>query len=445
MQVMKPAGARARRAVESMTHTQSEKRLIFIVDDETFNRDIAARHLKKMGYESRQFPDGQSVLLALASQSPDLILLDIHMPGMSGLEVLATARQTTSKSELPILMVTADSNPDSVVQAFESGANDYVTKPIDSRTLGSRIDTHLHLSAATRQIRAFAEGAEKIVAEQAIDLQKRNDDLVREIRLRMQVESELRQAKRKAEEENKGKSEFLALITHELITPLHVALGFAELIAADAQDAMGPAQYREYAGHIGVSTRQLLCVVKDMLAVVKHDTGKLTLNESELSLQELMSRALNEARPNKDEAGVSFDIDCPSDIELLGDRFLMTRAFASLFSNAVKFSQRGARCSISASVRPDRSVEVLIADQGIGFDVRQLPELASPFRQSSTGLTRTHQGLGIGIPLARAVFELHEAKMIVESAIGKGTTVKVVFPAHRALSVSATTLQRAAL
>jgi len=423
----------------------NEKQMVFIVDDEAFNRDIAARHLKKMGYDSRQFADGSSALQALAAQTPDLILLDIHMPGMSGLEVLAAARQTTSKSELPILMVTADSNPDSVVQAFEFGANDYVTKPIDSRTLGARIDTHLHLSAATKQIRAFAEGAEKIVAEQAIDLQKRNDDLVREIRLRMQGEAELRRAKLRAEDENKGKSEFLALITHELITPLHVAFGFAELISADQQEAMGPAQYREYAGHIATSARQLLNVVKDMLALVKHDTGKLTLNESELALSELMHRALGECRPDKNEAGVRFEIDCPTEIELLGDRFLMTRAFASLFSNAVKFSPKGSQCMVVASLLPDRSIEVRIADNGIGFDVGRLPELSSPFQQSSTGLTRTHQGLGIGFPLAKAVFDLHDATITVESAIGRGTTICVAFPPHRALAVSGSTPQRIAL
>lgn len=423
----------------------SGKQLVFVVDDEAFNRDIAARHLKKMGYEARQFVDGPSVLQALATHTPDLILLDIHMPGMNGLEVLAAARQTTSKGELPILMVTADSNPDSVVQAFELGANDYVTKPIDSRTLGARIDTHLHLSAATKQIRAFAEGAEKIVAEQAIDLQKRNDDLVREIKLRMQVEAELREAKRRAEEENRGKSEFLTLITHELITPLHVALGFAELISADRQDAMGPAQYREYAGHIAISARQLLCVVKDMLALVKHDTGKLTLNDSELSLSELLHRALSEARPNNVEAGVKVDIDCPPDLEFLGDRFLMTRAMSSLLSNAVKFSRQGARCTVAASIRPDQTIELKVVDEGIGFDVAQLPQLASPFRQSSTGLTRSHQGLGIGIPLAKAVFDLHQAAMSVESVVGKGTTVTVVFPAHRTLSAAGSSFQRIAL
>lgn len=427
-----------------MREPQGSKQLIFVVDDEAFNRDIAARHLKKMGYVSKEFSDGAAVLKALQSQTPDLVLLDIHMPGMSGLDVLAAARQTTSKSETPILMVTADSSPDFVVQAFELGANDYVTKPIDSRTLGARIDTHLQLSAATKQVRAFAEGAERIVAEQEISLQKRNEDLVREIRLRMEVESELREAKKRAEDENKGKSEFLALMTHELITPLHVALGFAELIAADKQNSIGPAQYRDYAGHIAVSGRQLLSVVKDMLALVKHDVGKLSLNESELSLAEILSRALADARPSHEEAGVSVELVCPPSIELLGDRFLVTRAFASLISNAVKFSGPGSRCVIAASMPDKGGVRIRISDNGPGIDSSRLPHLASPFRQNSTGLTRSHQGLGIGIPLAKAVFDLHQAAMNFTSAPGGGTTVEVVFPEHRALSPSNQLVQRIA-
>lgn len=427
-----------------MREARGANQLIFVVDDEAFNRDIAARHLRKMGYLSKDFADGASVLEALRSQTPDLILLDIHMPGMNGLEVLAAARHSLSKSEVPVLMVTADSNPDSVVQAFELGANDYVTKPIDSRTLGARIDTHLQLSAATKQIRAFAEGAERIVAEQAVDLQKRNDDLVREIRLRMMVEAELREAKLHADAENKGKSEFLALMTHELITPLHVALGFAELISGDRQDSIGPGQYREYAGHIAVSARQLLAIVKDMLALVKHDIGKLALNESELSLDEVLRRALAEARPNHQEAGVVVDIECPPGLELLGDRFLATRAFASLISNAVKFSPAGSRCVVTSSIRNDGAVKVRIADTGAGFDAAQLARLSSPFRQSSTGLTRSHQGLGIGIALARAVFDLHQASMTIESVVGGGTTVEIVFPVHRSLSTPTDSVQRVA-
>ncbi len=427
-----------------MREIQGTNQLIFVVDDEAFNRDIAARHLKKMGYRSKEFEDGAALLKALQSQTPDLILLDIHMPGMSGLEVLAAARQSTSKGEMPILMVTADSNPDTVVQAFGLGANDYVTKPIDSRTLGARIDTHLQLSAATKQIRAFAEGAEKIVAEQEIDLQKRNEDLVREIRLRLSVEAELRAAKTRAEEENKGKSEFLALMTHELITPLHVALGFAELISTDKREAISPAQCRDYAGHIVVSTRQLLTVVKDMLALVKHDIGKLSLSESELSLAEVIGRAVSEARPFHEEAGVAVEIDCPDAIELLGDRFLITRAVASLVSNAVKFSGHGSRCVIAASTPAEGGVRLRISDNGAGFDASRLAHLASPFRQNSTGLTRSHQGLGIGIPLAKAVFDLHQASMSFTSTPGVGTAVEIAFPAHRTLSASHQSVQRIA-
>lgn len=416
-----------------MTGKQQYKATIFIVDDEALNRDIAARHLKRLGVQTREFPDGQSALAAIADGVPDMMLLDIHMPAMNGLQVLAKAREFASKSEFPILMVTADSNPDSVVEAFELGANDYVTKPIDARTLRVRVDTHLQLSAAMRQIREFAEGAEKIVAEQAVDLQRRNEDLMREISLRMETETQLRQAKRIAEDENRAKSEFLALITHELVTPLHITVGFADLIAAE-NDSISPAQQRDYARHIANSAKQLLGLVKDMLALVKHDTGRLVVNESEISLVEILKAAVAECRPRPEESGVDIKIDCVGEPEILGDRFLIGRAFTGIISNAVKFSGRGSTCAISASLRDDGGISVRVVDNGIGFDARRLSEMLRPFRQSSEGLARTHQGLGVGLPLSKAVFGLHDATMSIDSAPGKGTSVLIEFPAHRTLS-----------
>jgi signal transduction histidine kinase len=417
--------------------------MIFIVDDEPFNRDIAGRFVKKMGYQAKEFGGGPEVLQALAQGLPDLLLLDIHMPGMNGLQVLARARELSTKSEFPILMVTADSNPDTVVEAFDLGANDYVTKPIDSKTLRARIETHIQLSLANRQSREFAEGAERIVADQAVILQKRNEDLVREVKLRMQVEEDLRAAKQRAEADNRAKSEFLAVMTHELITPLHVALGFSDLIAGDASESIGPAQQREYGGHIATSLRKLLVTVKDMLALARYDIGRLKPQDAEVGLRELLQDAIEGSHPNYREAGVAVDLECPQGLELLGDRVLLARAFACIVSNAVKFSHRGAACRVVCRLTDEGCVSVKVIDEGIGFDIANLSEIMKPFRQNSGGLDRTHEGLGIGLPLANTVLDMHGASMEITSRPGVGTSVEVGFPKSRTLTGAPARQQRA--
>jgi signal transduction histidine kinase len=426
----------AKRNVETPT--------VYIVDDEAYNRDIAARYVGKLGLLTKEFGSGAAVIDALAENVPDLMLLDIHMPGMNGLEVLEKAREFGPKTDFPILMVTADSDPDSVVEAFELGANDYVTKPIESRTLRARLEAHLYLSIANRQNREFAEGAERLIADQELDIQKRNEDLVREVTLRMKTEEELREAKRLVEGENRAKSEFLALLSHELITPLHVAVGFSDLISAEGGEAVNPEQSREYAGHISQSMRQLLATMKDMLTLARYDVGKLNISESEIEFPALIKHAVDAALAGAKSNAVKIEVECDSGIELLGDKVLLTRAIASIVSNAVKFSHEGAVCSVEGSVRGDGAVSLRVRDTGSGFDVDKVEDLLKPFRQSSCGLDRRHQGIGVGLPLAKAVLEKHGASIDFNSKPGVGTEVTLVFPAYRTLSAGRSQVQQAA-
>ncbi len=417
---------------------------VFIVDDEAYNRDIAARYVSKLGMRTKEFESGAAVVDALSERIPDLMLLDIHMPGMNGLEVLEKARELGPKTDFPILMVTADSDPDSVVEAFELGANDYVTKPIESRTLRARLEAHLYLSIANRQNREFAEGAERLIADRELDIQKRNEDLVREVTLRMTTEEELREAKRLVEGENRAKSEFLALLSHELITPLHVALGFADLIGSDANDPVSLEQSQEYARHISSSMRQLLATMKDMLTLARHDVGKLNISEAEIALSTLLEQAVDGASEIQPDAGVKVEVDCEPGVELLGDRVLLLRGVTGIVSNAIKFSHKGAVCQVSASVRGDGGVSLVVRDQGVGFDTDKIDDLLKPFRQSSSGLDRRHQGIGVGLPLAKAVLEKHGATMKFTSKPGVGTEVTLAFPAYRTLSVGRSHVQQAA-
>ncbi len=422
----------------------TDEKLILIVDDESFNRDIAARLVKKMGHKSVEFSSGQEILDDLDNYNPDLILLDIHMPAMNGLEVLKRLRRVSDKSELPILMITADSDPDAVVKAFELGANDYVTKPINSKTLRSRIGTHFQLSDASKQIKQFAEGAERLVAQCTIDLQRQNEELAREVKLRMAAEEVLLEQKLAAEKENKAKSEFFTVLTHELKTPLNIAIGFADLIANNEEKQIGLEQCREYGTYISTSANQLLNIVEDILTMSSYDIGKLELKESEVNIGSVIRAALGRTKPCPSEKNIDIAIDCPDEIALICDQKKIQRALVNILSNAVKFSPAETSCQVKAEILDNMEIRISVSDQGVGVSPHSIEQIMQPYQQNSAGLNRTHEGLGLGLPVARAILDLHGASMGIDSVPEKGTTVFVTFPPDRTLIQSLTSVQKIA-
>ena len=133
-------------------HWEGRRPLILIVDDQDTNRDVLGRRLNRRGYDTRDASGGLMALEMMAANDFDLILLDVMMPGMSGLEVLQRIRQTHSRAELPVIMVTARDQSADVVEALQLGANDYVTKPVDFAVIMARVETQLSLRNSVRQI-----------------------------------------------------------------------------------------------------------------------------------------------------------------------------------------------------------------------------------------------------------------------------------------------------
>ena len=130
---------------------------LLVVDDNEANRDVLSRRLRQRGFEVAVAADGPSALVLAAQAAFDLILLDVEMPGMSGLEVLSQLRKAHSRTELPVIMVTARTSGDDIVEALAFGANDYVTKPIDFPVALARIETHLAHKRAVSDLKDSEE------------------------------------------------------------------------------------------------------------------------------------------------------------------------------------------------------------------------------------------------------------------------------------------------
>jgi len=239
-----------------------------------------------------------------------------------------------------------------------------------------------------------------------------------------------RGAMREAQAADRAKSQFLASVTHELRTPLNAIIGFSEIIeTAPRQNGDIPA----YAKYIRQSGSQLLGMLNGLLDLSRIEAGKLSLDEQEAALEEVLNAAIRPFSAAADEKSVT--IACGPSIErmLRLDLGKMTQVFTNLLSNAVKFTPEGGRIEIESVLTSDGSLSVTVRDTGQGIENEDLVRVLQPFGQLEDHLTRQNGGIGLGLPIARALVRMHGGELTLASAVGVGTTVEIHLPADRVL------------
>jgi signal transduction histidine kinase len=247
----------------------------------------------------------------------------------------------------------------------------------------------------------------------------------------------LRAARHKANEAdraNQAKSAFLAMMSHELRTPLSAIIGFAEMIEQQAMGPIGNAKYSAYAADIRESGQHLLGIINDILDLSKVEAGKETLHEQDIPFESLISgaRILLEGRAR--EAGVRLVFDCPVDLPgVRADKRRLTQILVNLLSNGIKFTPEGGTVTLRCWATPDSGCVFQAIDTGIGIAREDIPVALSVFGQVDNGTKHHAKGTGLGLPLAKALAELHGGTLDLQSELGKGTTVTLRLPAYRLL------------
>ncbi|WP_281016273.1 MULTISPECIES: response regulator [unclassified Minwuia] len=411
-----------------------EKPRVLVVDDLEANRAMLARRLTRRGYDTVMAEDGPNALRLIDESEFDIILLDIMMPGMSGLEVLRLIRANRSPAILPVIMVTAIHEKDGIAEAIKLGANDYITKPVDLDITLARMQTQIDRRRAELSLHAANESLKRRVEERTRDLEKMNFDLRNEIKQRQSLEEGLRQEKKRAEAANRAKSEFLATMSHELRTPLNSIIGFSDLIRQQLEsDATADtAKFGEYACYINESGQHLLRIVNDILDLTKVDAGKTILNESHTSVADLVDRSIRLVESLAQKHGIRIDFGGElENVELFCDEILMRRALLNMISNAVKFSNTGGHVEIRAEIDTNGDLHLIVADTGIGIKPEDIPRVMEAFGQADATHSRKHEGTGLGVPLTKSLVELHGGRFEMDSEPGVGTTVSLVLPGKR--------------
>jgi signal transduction histidine kinase len=242
-------------------------------------------------------------------------------------------------------------------------------------------------------------------------------------------------AKAAAEESSRLKSEFLANMSHELRTPLNAIIGFSEMIETEV---FGPGlpRYRDYAMDIHGAGKHLLSLINDILDISKAEAGKLELHCEPIDIEEVITECARLMRERAAKHGLRITLSIASLPPLLIDRLRIKQVLLNLLSNAIKFTPEGGVVSVEACQDATHRVAVCVCDTGIGIAPEMIPLVFEPFRQVDSALARKFDGTGLGLSLVKTLIELHDGKVVLESSLGKGTSVTISFPGSRCMVAS---------
>jgi len=385
-------------AVESV----GPRQLLIVDDDQEFAESITDILIPE-GYAPIIADRPETAAIALKTHTPAVALIDVRLRGMSGVELLS--RLKAEQPNLVVVMMTAHADTQTAINALRKGAYDYCDKNCDPDELIAALD------------RAFER--QRLEAEN-----------------RAAYET-LRAAKDAAEAASRAKTEFLANVSHELRTPLNAIIGFSELMLNGARGPIGNADYRGYLKDIFDAGTDLLRLINEILDLSKAEAGKLELLEDTVDVENVIRTVTRLVGPKADGAGLSLSADLPEPSPLLFcDRLKLKQILLNLLSNAVKFTEPGGKIAISMGIDPERGLFIAVRDSGIGIAPADIPRVLQPFVQVDSALSRTHNGTGLGLPLAAAMIELHGGKLVIESEPGRGTTVSAYFPAARIVNIA---------
>lgn len=297
---------------------------ILIVDDMAANLEVLAEILKAEGHEPRPVLNGRQALAAAKAQAPDLILLDVRMPEMDGLEVCRRLKADPALRDIPVIFITALTEMGDKVRAFEAGAVDYVTKPFQDGEIAARVNTHLGMRALQRQLRGQNADLERIVAQRT---------------------AELEEANRRLREVDRLKDEFLRMIAHEIRTPVHGVVGIGELIIDLCPVSEDSATYAEHFRDSSLRLRNLTedaLVLAELEKLIGHPGSPVVY----LGLLEEVRAGLPEVRMLGGSLGTL------ANVKLRGTQALLKRALEATILLARAFSINQQTVQIRAEETP---------------------------------------------------------------------------------------------
>ncbi|GAB4370659.1 MAG: hypothetical protein Kow0062_05560 [Acidobacteriota bacterium] len=363
--------------------------VVLVVDDDVALRLLMRETLEASGFDVVEAGDGEEALAAIRNEPPDLVVLDLLMPVRDGLSALREIRQDEQVARLPVIVVTGLDDPGSIRQAFEAGATDFLTKPVQWTVFAERVRYTLR---ASRMSERYRRAREEAVAALRV------------------------------------KSEFVGSISHELRTPLNGLVGTAELLSRRPL----PDEEARLVHDLLESARQMERIVADLLDFTRLEAGSVQVRPRPFALAALLTalerRHAAAARRKSLDLRVTRAGSTPSTV--VGDPDRIRQVLDNLVENAIKFTERGT-VALECTAAPD-GVLFAVEDTGPGIPPSMREAVFAPFRQLDGSTRRDHGGSGLGLAICRRLVDGMGGTIRIRDARTGGARFEVLLPLRSA-------------
>ena len=412
---------------------------ILIADDKKENRYFLESLLKGFGYGVTSAINGKDALEKLRSDSFNLIISDILMPEMDGLQFLINIKDDNNLKDIPFVFYTATytSSKDKEF-GLKLGANEYIQKPIDPEEFikimqGIIKDTESQVLKPKKKEIEKREEVLKLYSERLIQkLEKKMLDLEKEVLERKRIERELIKAKEKAEESNRLKTAFLQNVNHEIRTPMNAIVGFSQLLA---NPDLSMSDKLDYIKYLYDGSEHLLDIVNNVLELSKIETEQTKINEQVVNingfLAELYSIYEKKAREKKFKFFKPFCDLKEEESFIITDKTKYRQILINLLNNAFEYTEKG-NVKFGYKLK-GTNIEFFVEDTGIGIKKEQADKIYERFHQTPEGSHPKYRGLGLGLAICKEYAEMLGGKLWVESVYGKGSTFYFSIPAKKVI------------
>jgi len=359
---------------------EHESSNILIVDDNPTNLRVLVEYLRSTGYKTLVATGGDQAIRQLEHHTPDLILLDVMMPGIDGFETCRLIREKPNTADTPIIFMTALSDMESKVSGFKAGAVDYVTKPFQLEEVSVRIHTHLTIQRQKRELREL----------------------------------------------NATKDKFFSIIAHDLRGPFSGLLGFSQIFA-DPNRELSQAQRNRFGALLHDSARNMYELLENLLAWARLEKNSLNISPVQMNLYDVTEKAIALLSHNADSKKIQLSNTIAADMEVYADPNAVSTILRNLITNAIKFTEPDGQIVVAATFE-NNVTQVSVSDNGIGMKEETSQQVfQSEFPLSTTG-TREEIGTGLGLLISRELSALSGGEIWVESEEGQGSTFFFTLP-----------------